>query len=84
MLERNTRVDGGELDLIVTIAERRVVVEVKTTTATSSGDAIYHSDRDKQRRVRVLANRVNAQRVDYVGVELSAVAVTVRWLPGVC
>jgi Holliday junction resolvase-like predicted endonuclease len=76
--------DGGEIDLIVTIAGRRVVVEVKTTTVTSSGDAIYHFTAEKRRRVRLLANRVGASRVDYVGVELSDGAATVHWLPGVC
>lgn len=75
---------GGELDLLVAIDDLRVVVEVKTTSERSSGDAIDHFNDDKQRKVRLLANRVGAHRVDYVGVELSAAAVTVRWLPGVC
>ena len=84
VLQRNLRVVGGELDLILDFRGRRVVVEVKTTTVTSSGDAIYHFDEDKQRRVRRLANRVGAHQVDYVGVELSSSAATVRWLPAIC
>ncbi len=84
MLQRNARVGDGEVDLIVAIEDQRVVVEVKTTSTISSGDAIYHFDTNKQHRVRLLANRIGARRVDYVGVELSADAATVRWLPGVC
>jgi Holliday junction resolvase-like predicted endonuclease len=63
---------------------QRVVVEVKTSCATSCGEAIYHFDAEKQHRVRALANQVAARRVDYVGVELAAEAATVRWLPGIC
>ncbi len=84
VLQRNARVGDGELDLIVAIDGRLVAVEVKTTRATSSGEALYHFNEDKQRQVRSLANCVGAHRVDYVGVELSATAATVRWLPGVC
>lgn len=74
----------GEVDLLVAMNEHRVVVEVKTTSATTSGEAIFHFDANKQHRVRLLANRLGAPQVDYVGVELSADAATVRWLPGVC
>ena len=56
----------------------------KTTSLTSLGEAIDHFDRDKQRQVRALANRIGVGRVDYVGVEVSAAAAIVRWLPGVC
>ena len=70
--------------MVVRLGATRVVVEVKTTHATSSGEAIYHFDDDKQRQVRALANRIGAHRVDYVGVELSAEAAIVSWLPGIC
>jgi Holliday junction resolvase-like predicted endonuclease len=84
VLQRNLRIGGGEIDLVVMVGGQRVVVEVKTTCAASSGEAIYHFDAEKQYRVRALANQVGARRVDYVGVELAAEAATVRWLPGVC
>ena len=84
VLRRNVRLAGGELDLVVAFAGERVAVEVKTTTVDSSGDAIFHFGDKKLRQVRLLANTIGVRRVDYVGVELSATAATVRWLPGVC
>ena len=84
LLQRNARIGDGELDLVVAFDGQRVAVEVKTTSEASRGEAIFHFNGAKQRRVRLLANRIGARRVDYVGVEVSAVAATVRWLPGVC
>ena len=84
ILDRNVRVGRGEIDLVVSLDGERVAVEVKSALASASSDPIYHFDDDKQRQVRMLAHRHGISRVDYIGVELSAGGVTVRWLPRVC
>jgi Holliday junction resolvase-like predicted endonuclease len=69
---------------VVSIDGRRVAIEVKTSVDASAGDPLYHFDTAKQRQVRALANRLRANRVDYVGVHLGSGGVTVQWLPDVC
>ena len=82
ILERNTRIGRGELDLIVSIDGERVVVEVKT--GSGDNDPIFHFDSAKQQQVRSLASARGIARVDYVGVNMSGRGATVRWLPRVC
>ena len=82
ILERNTRIGRGELDLIVSIDGERVAVEVKT--GSGDNDPIFNFDSAKQQQVRSLASARGIARVDYVGVSTSGRGVTVRWLPRVC
>ncbi len=79
VLERNIRIDRGELDLVVAFDGRRVAVEVKT--ATGDTDPVYHFDTAKSDQVRSLASRRGIHRVDYVGVAITPMGALVRWLP---
>ena len=80
VVSRNVQVDRGELDLLAIDRGTRVAVEVRTVTA--GQDPIDAVGPSKRRRVRGLAGRVGAARVDFIGVRLSRDYVLVHWVPG--
>lgn len=85
IVARNVEVDRvdsirGEIDLIATDRDARVVVEVRTITA--EGDPIDAVGTGKRRRVRALGGVVGAARVDFVGVRVGPEDVLVHWVPG--
>jgi putative endonuclease len=80
VVARNVEVDGGELDLLAVDHGTRVAVEVRTVT--SGDDPIDAVGPMKRRRVRSLAARVRASRVDFLGVRLDGDGVTIHWVPG--
>jgi putative endonuclease len=80
VVARNMHLEGGELDLLALDAGARVAVEVRTITGTGDpADAVGHG---KRRRVRRLASRVGAGRVDFLGVRLGGDDVIIHWVPG--
>lgn len=80
MVASNVEIPGGEVDLVADDNGARVVVEVRTTTG--PGDPIDAVTYEKRRRVRSLASRLGATRVDFIGVLLSEDSVEVHWVPG--
>jgi len=76
----NVNVDRGELDLIGWDGDQLVVTEVRSV---SSGiDPIDAIDAAKRRRVERLANKLGADRVDYLGVGFTDTHVDFHWVPG--
>lgn len=71
---------GGELDILAVDGGRRVVVEVRTVSA--GDDPIDAIDESKRGRVRSLAGRVGADRVDLVGIRLDTHGIDLHWVPG--
>jgi hypothetical protein len=57
-----------------------VVVEVRSITG--PGDPIDAVQPGKRRRVRELASRVGAERVDFVGIGIGRDAALIHWVPG--
>ena len=80
VLAQNVEVDGGELDLLALDSGTRVAVEVRTITG--PGDPVDAIDPAKRRRVRTLASRTGAGRVDFLGVRLGHADVVIHWVPG--
>jgi putative endonuclease len=80
IVARNVEVGRGELDLLVLDGRTRVVVEVRTSMGRL--DPIDAVGESKRRRVRSLAARVGAGRVDFVGVGIDRRGVTFHWVPG--
>lgn len=76
----NVGVDGGEIDLLMSDNGLRVAVEVRTVTG--AGDPIDAVDGAKRSRVRRLAGKVGAGRVDYLGIGFRPWGVEVHWVPG--
>lgn len=77
-MERNVRLDDGELDLVATDGPTLVAIEVRTTTGLEDPiDAIGDS---KRRRVSRLAAMAGARRVDFLGVRLGADAIDFHWV----
>ena len=79
IVDRNVVVDGGEIDLLARDGAERVAVEVRATVG--SIDPIDAIDPAKRRKVRQLAGRLGAGRVDMVGVKLSSQACEIHWVP---
>jgi putative endonuclease len=77
---RNLVVGRGEIDLLALDGETKVVVEVRAITG--SGDPVDAIGPAKRRRVRTLAGRVGAGRVDFLGIRIGSDDVTVHWVPG--
>lgn len=76
----NVEIGRGELDLLALDGMTRVAVEVRTTTG--EGDPIDAVDSLKRRQVGVLAARIGAGRVDFVGVGIGLDGAVVHWVPG--
>ncbi len=76
----NLVIDGGEIDILALDNGTRVVVEVRSVTG--AGDPIDAVSSGKRRRVRELASRVGAERVDFVGIGIGPHAAVVHWVPG--
>ncbi|HVR79449.1 MAG TPA: YraN family protein [Acidimicrobiia bacterium] len=76
----NVEVGRGELDLLAVDGMTRVAVEVRTTTG--EGDPIDAVDPLKRRQVAMLAARIGAGRVDFVGVGIGSDGAVVHWVPG--
>lgn len=77
---RNVTIADGEIDILADDGPTRVVVEVRTITG--GGDPLEAADEAKRRRVRSLAARLGAGRVDFLGVALRPDFVELHWLPG--
>lgn len=75
----NVEIGKGELDLVATDRGERVVVEVRTITG--PGDPIEAIGHAKRARVRSLARRTGAGRVDFLGVGMGPEAVVIHWVP---
>lgn len=80
VIGQNVKVDGGEVDIVARDGPTKVVVEVRTRTG--AGDPIDAVDGSKRDHVRHLAGRLQASRVDFVGVAFRPWGVEVHWLPG--
>ena len=80
VVAHNIEVGRGELDLLALDGGVRVVVEVRTITG--GADPIDAVGPGKRRRVRQLAGRLRAGRVDYVGIRIGGEDVVVHWVPG--
>lgn len=79
--DRNVRVGRDEIDVVASIADVLVAVEVKT--GQGYGTRPWDNfDETKEVRVRRAARVLGIHRVDLVAVELTAEGVVVRWLPG--
>lgn len=81
MTARNVVVDRGEIDLIVDDRGVRVAVEVRTRLG--GADPIDAADEAKRDRVRKLARRVGAARVDVIGVRVDRDGFDIHWVPAV-
>ena len=81
VLDRNIRIGHDEIDLVASIDDVRIAVEVKT--GLGSGTRPWETfDETKEARVRRAARALGIQRVDLIAVELTAAGVVVRWSPG--
>ena len=78
ILDRNLRLNIGEIDLLVGWKGRRIVVEVKTLVGPMN--PLKRVDLDKQNRLRGLAARVGASWIELVAVNLDERGADVRWL----
>jgi putative endonuclease len=80
LVERNARVDGDELDLIMAHDLTIVAVEVKTTS--NGADPFDAVDDDKMYRVRRAAHayRLDVSRIDVIAVKLSVQGATIHWV----
>lgn len=80
IVERNVRVDRGELDVIARSGQDLIAVEVKTLS--QPGDDPFRTFTPaKRRQVRSLAQRYGCTRCDLVVIELHDDGALVRWLP---
>lgn len=80
VIASNVRLASGEIDLLATDGDQRVVVEVRSTT--SMIDPVDRVDTGKRRRVHRLAAKMGANRVDFVAIRLDRGSFDVHWLPG--
>ncbi len=71
-------VADGELDLLARDERTLVAIEVRTTGGPH--DPIDAVDRSKRRRVKRLAARVGAGRVDFLGVRVAEEGVDFHWV----
>ncbi|MEZ5175872.1 MAG: YraN family protein [Acidimicrobiia bacterium] len=83
VLGRNVHADGGEIDLVVRDGDRRVAVEVKTTSDGSDPlDAV--DDVKVGLIIRTAASlRQTIDRIDVVAVAMTPSTLEVRWLLGI-
>jgi putative endonuclease len=83
LIERNARVDGDELDLIMAQGSTIVAVEVKTTS--NGADPFDAIDEDKMFRLRraVDAYQLRITRIDVIAVMLSDLGATIHWVQSV-
>jgi putative endonuclease len=79
LVERNARVDGDELDLIMAHGPMIIAVEVKTTS--NGSDPFDAIDDDKRFRIRraVDAHRLDIARIDVIAVTISREGTTIHW-----
>ncbi|MCL1593039.1 MAG: YraN family protein [Actinomycetia bacterium] len=83
IVARNVFVDGDELDLIVLDGNERIAVEVKTTSnGDDPMDAIDDMKRHRIRRATSSYGR-SINRIDAVGVRLTASGVSIQWVKDV-
>lgn len=80
VVARNVELPGGEIDILALDGPVRVSVEVRTVTG--SQDPLQAFGFEKASRVRSLANRIGAQRVDLVAIRLKPEAAEARWVKG--
>jgi len=80
VVERNARVHGDELDLIMRERSTLIAVEVKTTT--NGADPFEAVDEDKMYRIRraVDGYRLQISRIDVVAVTISSEGSTIHWV----
>ena len=80
LVERNARVHGDELDLIMAYGSTIIAVEVKTT---SNGDDPFDAiDDDKRYRIRraVDAYRLDVTRIDVIAVAIGREGAMIHWI----
>lgn len=75
---RNVRVAGGEVDVIVRDGKDRVVVEVRTRTGPVS--AMQGLGHQKVTRVKRLAATLGISRVDLMAIDVRTDGIDVRWV----
>lgn len=80
-IDRNVRVDRGEVDLIVSFRGERTVVEVRTVQDDREPSELFPPK--KRAQVRRLARRLGCPRVDLVAVRVGAEDLVIRWFPDV-
>jgi putative endonuclease len=83
---RNVRVGRDEIDLLLDIDGKRVVVEVKSAIDNGSSPRPEENfDESKAIRIRRAARNLDppVQRIDLITVVFGVDGVAVRWLPGV-
>jgi Holliday junction resolvase-like predicted endonuclease len=82
LIGRNVKVGRGEVDLLAVIAGERTVVEVRSTRQQGEPvDPLAAFNEAKARRVRRLANRLGAARVDLIVVNFSSTGIDLHWVP---
>jgi Holliday junction resolvase-like predicted endonuclease len=84
IVARNVKVDRGEVDLVVSVGRRRVVVEVRSVCAERevlAADPVLAFDVSKANQVRRLANSLRVSRVDLVAVRFHHAGVDIHWVP---
>jgi len=80
LIERNARVAGDELDLIVAHGSTIVAVEVKTTS--NGADPFEAVDDDKMFRIRRAADayRLRVDRIDVIAVTITDAGASIHWV----
>ncbi|MEN8238055.1 MAG: YraN family protein [Actinomycetota bacterium] len=80
LIERNARVDGDELDLVVQHGSTIVAVEVKTTS--NGADPFEAVDDEKLHRIHraVEAYPSHIGRIDVVAVSIGGRGATIHWV----
>ena len=79
--DRNVRVGHDEIDLIASVGDVLVAVEVKTGLGCETRPW-ENFDETKEARIRRAARALGIHRVDLVAVELTPEGAIVRWSPG--
>jgi len=80
IVERNLRLPGGEIDLVVNCHGRAAAIEVRSLTHANPIEAI---DRAKVRHVRELARTLGVFRVDLIAVRFMPRETRIHWIPDV-
>lgn len=76
----NLELDDGEIDILAMDGGTSVALEIRTTSG--EDDPIDAIDHAKRKRVKWLARRIGADRVDFVGVRVGCEGLDFHWVPG--
>lgn len=80
IVERNLRLPGGEIDLVVSCRGRAAAIEVRSLTHSNPIEAF---DRAKVSHVRELARTLGVLRVDLIAVRFLPMEARIHWIPDV-